>query len=334
MIPVTVLTGFLGSGKTTLLANFLKRPEFARTAVIINEFGEIGLDHELIAASEETVVELETGCLCCVVRGDLAMTLTELLAKRDNGDVTPFERIVIETSGLADPAPILHLLMTDKPLAGRLALSRIVTTIDAVGGLATLDREPLSVKQAAIADVIMLTKTDITAGVPEDLDRRIRQINPTAARAIATFGNSEAIDQLANAPRADQEPLRWLSLPPEMQAIPEAPLHGNPQSFAIVRDAPLSAVALILFLEALAEHCGQDLLRLKGILRIRESPDRPTVIHGVQHVFYPPEFLDRWPTEDRRTRLVFIVRGIPRAWIEALLDAIEAEVEVASGMRD
>ena len=161
MIPVVVLTGFLGSGKTTLLGRLLRHPQFARTAVIINEFGEVGLDHDLVETSEESFVTLQTGCLCCAVRGDLVLTLEDILRRRDAGAVTPFERVVIETSGLADPAPILHALMTDSGLAQRLALAGVVATVDAVNGLATLARQPESVKQVAVADRLLLTKTDL-----------------------------------------------------------------------------------------------------------------------------------------------------------------------------
>ncbi len=326
MIPVTILTGFLGSGKTTLLGHLLKRPELARTAVVINEFGEIGLDHQLIAASEEQVIELETGCLCCVVRGDLALTLADLLRRRDEASIAPFERVVIETSGLADPAPILQLLMTDAELAARLTLANVVTAIDAELGASTLDRESLSTKQAAIADTLVLTKTDRTAGVPEELAGRLDQLNPTATRVIATFGDGASPALLSPPPRAADDPVRWLSLPPELQETPAGPLHGAIQSFAIEREAPIAAVALTLFLETLAEHCGRDLLRMKGLVAIAESPERPAVVHGVQHVFRPPEFLERWPSSDHRSRLVFIARGISRAWVASLLEAIECEL--------
>src|SRR5262245_25051517 len=163
MIPVVVLTGFLGSGKTTLLARLLKSPQFSRTAVIINEFGDVGLDHELVETSEESFVELQTGCLCCAVRGDLVLTLEDILRRRDQGSVAPFERVVIETSGLADPAPILHALMGDTAISRRLACAGVVTTVDAVNGLATLARQPESVKQVAVADRLILTKTDLVA---------------------------------------------------------------------------------------------------------------------------------------------------------------------------
>ena len=181
MIPVSVLTGFLGSGKTTLLARLLRSPQLARTAVIVNEFGEVGLDHDLIETSEESFVELQTGCLCCTIRGDLVLTLEDLLARRDAGSVSPFERIVIETSGLADPAPILHALMGDAEISRRLTLAGVVTTVDAVNGLATLARQPESIKQVAVADRLILTKTDLADRADVDgLITRLAAINASA----------------------------------------------------------------------------------------------------------------------------------------------------------
>ena len=333
MIPVAVLTGFLGSGKTTLLGRLLQHPDFARTAVIINEFGEVGLDHDLVEASEESFVELRTGCLCCAVRGDLALTLEDLLRRRDAGTVPPFERIAIETSGLADPAPILHTLMSDAGLAKRLALAGVVATVDTINGLATLERYPQSVKQVALADRLILTKSDLAQAQCANLAARLAALNPTAKRLQASFG---AVDPAHLFDMAHPASLRardlpaWLGLDGHGEA-PAAGHHPQISCFAILRDVPVKAVALTLFLEALAEHCGADLLRLKGILNIAENPDRPAVIHGVQHVFHPPVWLDRWPSGDRCSRLVCIGRDIQQAWIEALLHAIEAEVaEVAA----
>ncbi len=341
MIPVCVLTGFLGSGKTTLLARLLKHPQFARTAVIINEFGEVGLDHELVETSEESFVELETGCLCCAVRGDLVLTLEDLLARRDGGAVAPFERVVIETSGLADPAPILHALMSDRGLAQRLALAGVVATVDAVNGLATLARCPESVKQVAVADRLVLTKTDLVGGGDaEALAGRLSAINPAATVLTASFGEV-APERLFDmgADGAQGLPTESLLLRLESRAD-EHQSHGHGHDrheagiscFAVLREEPIRAVTLTLLLEVLAEHCGADLLRLKGIVNVAESPDRPAVIHGVQHVFHPPTWLERWPSADRCSRLVFIGRNLRRAWVEALIDALEAEVgEVAGG---
>jgi G3E family GTPase len=334
MIPVCVLTGFLGSGKTTLLARLLKSPAFARTAVIINEFGEIGLDHDLIETSDESFVTLQTGCLCCTIRGDLVRTLADVLRRRDEGTVTPFDRVVIETSGLADPAPILHAVMSDDALAERLTLAGVVTTVDAVHGADTLERQPESVKQVAVADRLVLTKTDLLAEQPVGLARRLAALNPSAPVLPASFGDidpARLFDARIWDPsgKLEHDP----NEPHEHHGAHDRNRHDERIAcFALIRDAPIPAVALTLFLEALAEHCGADLLRLKGIVAIAESPDRPAVIHGVQHMFHAPAFLERWPSDDRRSRLVFIARDVPRAFAEALLDAIEAEVRETSGI--
>jgi G3E family GTPase len=234
---------------------------------------------------------------------------------------------VIETSGLADPAPILHALMTDTAIAGRLALAGVVTTVDAVTGGATLEREPISRKQVAVADRIILSKLDLTGGAEATLLSRLAGLNPGAPTLHAVRGRVAAPD-LFGAVFGDRKigPLEinsWLA---------DAPGHSRDhhdaeiEAYTVMRTDPIQAVALTLFLEALAEHCGADLLRLKGIVNIAESPQRPAVVHGVQHVFHAPAWLDRWPSADRRSRMVFITRRIPRRWIEVLLDAIGAEV--------
>jgi G3E family GTPase len=326
VIEALILTGFLGSGKTTLLGRLLRRPEFSRTAVIINEFGEIGLDHELIEASEDSLIELQTGCLCCKIRNDLATTIHDLLRRRDEGTVVPFTRLVIETSGLADPAPVLQTLMTDAAIAARVVLGGVVTTVDAVNGADTLDREEISAKQAAVADRLLLTKTDL-ASPPRALMRRLEELNATAPVLIARDGEIDGHDfrggRLYDPLTSSVDVRSWLG--------PDSGRHGHHghdgiDTFALVRREPLRAVTLTLFLEAIAEHCGANLLRLKGIVNILESPERPAVIHGVQHVFHPPTWLSGWPSEDRQSRMIFIARGIPRRWVEALLAAIDAEV--------
>jgi G3E family GTPase len=332
MIPVSVLTGFLGSGKTTLLGRLLTTPQFARTAVIINEFGEIGLDHDLIETSEESFVQLQTGCLCCRIRGDLGLTLEDLLRRRENGSVQPFERIVIETSGLADPAPILQALMTDASVAPHLALAGVVATVDAVNGEATLRRQKESLKQVAVADRLVLTKCDLLDGPPEALMAQLAALNPLAPVLTASFGDVDpalVLDTgLYDLSGKSPEVRQWLSEPPHAHPGTHDPSrHSDTIScHTLVRSEPVPAVALTLFLEALADHGGGDLLRVKGIVDIAESPDRPAVVHGVQHVFHPPAWLPRWPSADRRSRLVFIVRDMPGDWIEKLFVAIEAEV--------
>jgi G3E family GTPase len=328
-IPVSVLTGFLGSGKTTILGHLLRQPEFSRTAVIINEFGEIGLDHELVEASEDSFIELTTGCLCCKVRTDLAETLQDLLRRRDEGSCVRFDRIVIETSGLADPAPILQTLMTDAGLAERLVLGSVATAVDAVNGAGTLEREDVSQKQVAVADRLVLTKLDLAGAAESTLLARLKSLNSGALLVTAEHGRIASPDLFAaglydpTTKSIDVE--GWLA--DEDHEHSHSSHHTEIEARAIVRERPIPAIALTLFLETLAEHCGADLLRLKGIVNIAESPDQPAVIHGVQHVFHAPAWLERWPSDDRRSRIVVIGRRIPQRWIEALLDAIGAEVD-------
>ena len=333
MIGVLILTGFLGSGKTTLLRHLLRQPQFARTAVIINEFGEIGLDHELVEASDDSYIELATGCLCCKVRSDLVETLDDMLARRDRGTVPPFTRVVIETSGLADPAPILQTLMTDTSVAGRLAPAGVVTTVDAVNGAGTLAREEVSVKQVALADRLVLTKSDLAGTSEPPVLDRLAELNATAPVAFAHHGRVDprVFDADAFDPRAKSLDINsWLGRAAEGHEHAHARHDPEIRTYAILRHAPIRAVTLTLFLETLAEHCGADLLRLKGIVNIAESPERPAVIHGVQHVFHPPAWLARWPSKDRRSRIVFITRRTPRRWVEVLLDALDAEVAAVS----
>jgi G3E family GTPase len=345
-IPVTVLTGFLGSGKTTLLARLLRHPAMGRTAVIVNEFGEIALDHDLIETSDESFVRLSTGCLCCSVRSDLVLTLVDLAARRANRELPPFERVVIETSGLADPAPILHAIMTDRVLAERYALDGVVTTVDAITGLATLDRHPESVRQAAVADTVVFTKTDVPQADAAALESRLRPLNADAriVRVVhgdvapaALFGGSfDSPSPPAPLPTGEG----GLPSPSGRRAGDEggrarayaahaAEIHRHTEgitAFSLVRDQPVHAATLALFLSALADNCGEDLLRMKGIVDVAESPGPPAVIHGVQHVYHPPAWLERWPSADRRTRIVCIGRAIHPAWAESLLDLLEDEV--------
>ena len=319
MIPVAVLTGFLGSGKTTLLARLLRHPGFARTAVIINEFGAVGLDHLLVESSDEQILVLEGGCVCCTVRGDLVRTAGDLLARRAAGTVTPFERIVIETTGLADPAPIMHALMTDRDIAEALRLESVIATVDAAAGAATLDAHPQSMKQAALADCIVVTKSDLADPAANGLAERLQALNPGAPKLTALHG---AVD----ARRLFDHPARPDALLFETPAKP----HAGINTFCLRRIEPLHAVTLGLFLQVTAEHCGARLLRLKGLVDVVESPGRPAVIHGVQHVFHPPAWLDAWPSEDCSTRIVVISQGLDARWLEDLLDVLEEEVKACS----
>jgi G3E family GTPase len=327
MMPVAIVTGFLGSGKTTLIGHILRDPAFARTAVIVNEFGEIGLDHELIANSDETLLALTTGCLCCAVRSDLIATLLDLHRRREAGEIS-YDRVLIETSGLADPAPILQALMTDRDITEQHAIDGIVTLIDALHGEATLDRHPEARRQAALADTLVLSKTDVTK--PTDaLLERLAALNP---RAVLLATREVAPATLFTGTNVAT---RFAALPDPSSRNPFARAQHTDgiTTFALQRERPVPALALTLLLEALAEHCGARLLRLKGLVNIEEMPEQPAVIHGVQHVVSPPEFLDRWPSSDHSTRIVFIAEGVPRHFPLRLLDAIEHEVREEMNQR-
>jgi dihydroorotase len=343
LIPVTLLTGFLGSGKTTVLNHVLKQPGMAATAVIVNELGEIGLDHLLIERSSEDVVLLNSGCLCCTVRGDIVDTLTNLFVDRVKGKVPFFTRVAIETTGLADPAPILHTLMTDPIVAARYVLDGVVTTVDAVNGAGSLDRQPEAVKQAAVADRLLLTKTDIAEpGARQAIEARLKELNPSAAIVSVAQG---AIDSALLFNIGFYDPTtksldvrRWLRDESFEGDHGQDVGHGHEhpdvnrhddriRAFCITREQPISWAALSTWLDGLAAMRGDDLLRLKAIVALSDRPDQPVVLHGVQHLFHPPVLLPEWPSEDRRTRMVFITRDLPRETIETTLAAFEEAVE-------
>lgn len=328
MIPVHVLSGFLGSGKTTRLARLLRDPAFARTAVIVNEFGEIGLDHELVEAGDEQTVLLGTGCLCCAVQGDFARTLAALDVRHRAGEIG-FDRVVVETSGLADPAPILHTLMSDAALGERYAIGRVAVTVDAVQGVGTLARFIEARKQIALADRLLLTKLDLgTASA--DLLRALRDLNPAAATQLADEAGGDIFGP-TNECGSFEAPLR--GVPSEPRSTHEhAHTHGI-SSISLVRDDALPAAIVPLFLEGLVAHAGDRLLRVKGLVQVQEAPDTPLVIHAVQHVLHRPTWLDAWPSADRRTRIVVIGQDLPARWPGLLLDAllVEAAARPARG---
>jgi G3E family GTPase len=320
-LPLSVITGFLGSGKTTLIRRLLARPELARTAVIVNEFGDIGLDHELIESAEEDLVELSTGCLCCAMRGDLAVAVQRLFAKRSQG--ADFDRILLETTGLADPAPILQSLLADASLRARVTLQRVIVTVDALTGDATLDAHAVSRKQAALADLLLITKTDLAPQAAPQLRQRLQALNRDADIVHSVHG------EIAPATLFHARAAEPLAIPAATAAAhPQA--HDDIASVSLEREQALHAVSLTLFLQALADVCGPELLRVKGIVALREHPDGPAVVHGVQHVFHPLRWLERWPAGPRRTRLVLIGRRLRRDWVEALLATIEDEVARAA----
>jgi G3E family GTPase len=337
-LPFTVLTGFLGAGKTTLLNRLLQDPALADTAVIINEFGEIGLDHLLVERVDDGVVLLSSGCLCCTMRGDLVDALERLTRDLDNGRAR-FERVVIETTGLADPAPILHTVMVHPYLVLRYRLDGVITLVDAVNGKPTLDAHSEAVKQVAVADRIVLTKTDLLAtpdgrNEVQTLVARLRRLNPSAPILDGAAGEAmpaRLLDcGLFNPDRKTPDVRRWLAeeaYSHDHHHVHDVNRHDDHiQGFVVATENALPMTVLDLFLELLRSVHGPNLLRLKGIVKVQEAPETPVVIHGVQHLLHPLAQLDHWPDEDHRTRLVFIMRDTEPDTIRRLFDAFLGKV--------
>jgi G3E family GTPase len=289
--PVVLLTGYLGSGKTTLLSRLIGHPDMGETAVIVNELGEVAIDHHLLRRVDERTVVLGNGCVCCTLRGDLADELRDLLSRRDRGKIPAFGRVVVETTGVADPAPILYTLLGDQVVKHHFELERVVTTVDAQHGL----RGEESVKQAAAADRLVVTKTDLAD--PAAVERELRRLNPSAEVLEAVLGDVSP-DELFGGGERDPRDL----------VFEDAHAHaGDVRAVSLTFDEPLDWTAFGIWLTMLLQARGHDVLRVKGLLNV--GAEGPLVINGVQHVVHPPEHLPAWPDDDHRSRIVFIGRG-------------------------
>jgi G3E family GTPase len=315
--PVNLITGFLGSGKTTLLQRLLCDPALADTAVLINEFGEIGLDHHLLGRIDETMVLLQSGCLCCTIRGELSAAIKDLLSKRERGVVPAFRRLVVESSGLADPFPILSTVQADPVLRHHFRLGNVITTVDAVNGLA----RPESIKQVAVADRLVLTKTDLAPDCAPVVGA-VRRLKPDAPLFRAAEQEIDAASLFDDRARS------------ALRAFPagDEVAHGSVHAFALTFDGAIDWTMFGVWLTMLLHRHGEKVLRVKGILHVAGC-DTPVAVHGVQRLVHPPMHMAAWPDAERRSRLVFIVDKLERAAIERSLMAFMQAESSSSGPR-
>jgi G3E family GTPase len=364
-VPVSILTGFLGAGKTSLLNRLLKVPDLTDTAVIINEFGDVSLDHLLVEASSDGIIELSDGCLCCTVRGELVDTLADLMDRMQTGKIKPLKRVVIETTGLADPAPVLQSVMGNPVIAQSYRLDGVVTVVDAANGLATLDHHEEAVKQVAMADRLVISKISLaTPDVVNALKARLRALNPRAPMIdgdLPEAGKAELFHCGLYDPATKIADVgRWL----QDEAVADHHEHDHDhdhdhahdhehcghdncghdhhhhhhdenrhgadiRSFSLVHDRPIEPMALEMFVDLLRSAHGEKLLRMKAIVSMTDNPDRPLILHGVQTVFHAPQRMAAWPDPaDRRTRMVLITKDLPEAFVRDLFDAFTGKPRI------
>ena len=354
---MTLVTGFLGSGKTTLINAALRAPELAKTVVVVNEFGEVGLDHQLFARSSDSVVVLENGCLCCTVRSDLVGTLNSLYHARQAGEIPAFNNVVIETSGLAEPGPVLQAFLSEPTLDGLYRVASVLTLVDAVNWSGTSEAHEESVRQVGLADQIRITKLDMVTGDRQNGASRIRlhlrRINPSAEIAEVDW-SSAVVAKLLTSPGFDSanpqaDPRPWLNVEAYQNTAHDHVACGDGhhheddrhehdhalrahshhlegrgiENFVLVRESPLVREEARFLLDGIAQNLGAGLLRVKGLVNIAEEPGRPAVIQGAQHLLHTMTWLDRWPDGDHRTRIVFITQGIPRESLKDIVDLLD-----------
>jgi G3E family GTPase len=341
-IPVTLVTGFLGSGKTTFINAGLKSPDLSKTVVVVNEFGSVGLDHQLFTNSNDAVVILENGCLCCTVKTDLIRTLNDLYHDRAKGDLPDFDNVVIETTGLAEPGPILQAFLSEPTLDGLYRVTNVVTVVDAVNWPSTAEKHSEALRQVALADDLLVSKLDLAGeGAYEKLSLHLQAINP-AAKISKVDLRSEAIAPLLmrkgfDAADTMADPSEWLSISnyeayaqrfAESDGVTDkiVPQHlaaNGIESFVLTRSESMTREELEFLLEGITQNLGQGLLRVKGLINILGEPGRPAVLQGVQHLLHNVTWLEKWPTEDQRTKIVFITQGIARDELKGMIEMLD-----------
>ncbi len=341
-IPVTLVTGFLGSGKTTLINAGLKSPDLARTVVVVNEFGAVGLDHQLYTSSNDAVVVLENGCLCCTVKSDLIATMNSLYHDRARGDLPDFDNVVIETTGLAEPGPVLQAFLSEPTLDGLYRVVNVVTVVDAVNWQATAQKHDEALKQVALADDVVISKLDLRDDdTYAELEVQLRAINPVARIAKSDFSIDAVAPLLmhkgfdAADPMAD--PSEWLSIATyetyvqkkveeegvRDQDVPQHLVAKGIESFVLTRPNPMTREELQFLLDGITQNLGPNLLRVKGLINIHEEPGKPAVVQGVQHLLHNLTWLEKWPTSDEQTRIIFITQGIARSSLREMIELLD-----------